>query len=70
MWCAGAVTAPLVGDALFTLLRRAVNRENVFEAHKSHIYQRLHQAGWSHQRVSMIYVVTTLLIAVLVVAFT
>jgi len=70
MWCAGAVTAPLVGDALFTLLRRAVNRENVFEAHKSHIYQRLHQAGWSHQRVSTIYVVVTLLIAVLVVALT
>ena len=68
MWCAGAVTAPLVGDAVFTLLRRLVKREDIFEAHKSHIYQRLNQAGWSHGRVSSTYVALTLAIGVLVVA--
>ncbi|MFW2387362.1 MAG: MraY family glycosyltransferase [Polyangiales bacterium] len=69
MWWAGAVTAPLLGDAVFTLLRRLANRENIFEAHKSHIYQRLNQSGWSHQRVSGTYVALTALIAVLVLRF-
>jgi UDP-N-acetylmuramyl pentapeptide phosphotransferase/UDP-N-acetylglucosamine-1-phosphate transferase len=66
MWWAGAVTAPLLGDALFTLTRRLLKGENVFEAHKSHIYQRLNQAGWSHQRVAASYVALTVLIAALV----
>jgi UDP-N-acetylmuramyl pentapeptide phosphotransferase/UDP-N-acetylglucosamine-1-phosphate transferase len=65
MWWAGAVTAPLLGDAVFTLFRRLLKRENIFEAHKSHIYQRLHQSGWSHGRVSATYVALTLLIALL-----
>jgi UDP-N-acetylmuramyl pentapeptide phosphotransferase/UDP-N-acetylglucosamine-1-phosphate transferase len=70
MWWAGAVTAPLLGDAVFTLLRRLFKRENVFEAHKSHIYQRLNQSGWSHGLVSTTYVALTLLIAVLVATLT
>jgi len=66
MWWAGAVTAPLLGDAVFTLMRRLGRGENIFEAHKSHIYQRLNQAGWSHRRVASSYVSLTLLIAALV----
>lgn len=68
MWWAGAVTAPLLGDAVFTLLRRLLRRENIFEAHKSHIYQRLNQAGWSHRRVASSYVALTSMIAALVAA--
>jgi UDP-N-acetylmuramyl pentapeptide phosphotransferase/UDP-N-acetylglucosamine-1-phosphate transferase len=68
MWWAGAVTAPLLGDAVFTLSRRVLKRENIFEAHKSHIYQRLHQSGWSHGRVASTYVALTIAIAALVVA--
>ncbi|MBT8450353.1 MAG: glycosyltransferase family 4 protein [Deltaproteobacteria bacterium] len=68
MWWAGAVTAPLLGDAVFTLLRRLRRRENILEAHKSHIYQRLNQAGWSHWRVASSYVALTSVIAALVVA--
>ncbi len=63
MWLAGAVTAPIVGDAVFTLLRRLLSRENIFKAHKSHIYQRLNQSGWSHGRVASTYVAITLVIA-------
>lgn len=63
MWWAGAVTAPLLGDALFTLIRRLLTREDIFEAHKSHIYQRLNQSGWSHQRVAGSYVALTVIIA-------
>ncbi|MBW2404628.1 MAG: glycosyltransferase family 4 protein [Deltaproteobacteria bacterium] len=66
MWWAGAVTAPLLADAVFTLLRRLVQRENIFDAHKSHIYQRLNQSGWSHGRVSATYVAVTVLVAYLV----
>ena len=68
MWWAGAVTAPLLGDAVFTLMRRLLRRENIFEAHKSHIYQRLNQAGWSHRRVASSYVALTSVIAALVAA--
>ncbi|MCD8483618.1 MAG: glycosyltransferase family 4 protein [Verrucomicrobia bacterium] len=32
---------PFVVDASFTFMRRARNRENVFQAHRSHLYQRL-----------------------------
>ena len=65
MWWAGAVTAPLLGDAIFTLMRRLLKREDIFEAHKSHIYQRLNQSGWSHRRVASSYVALTILIAAL-----
>lgn len=46
---------PFVFDSCFTFLRRLRRRENVFEAHRSHLYQRLVAAGWSHQRVSILY---------------
>jgi len=62
-WLAAAVAAPLLADAVFTLLRRLLNRENIFEPHKSHVYQRLNQSGWSHARVATAYVALTLAIA-------
>ncbi|MGB6020088.1 MAG: glycosyltransferase family 4 protein, partial [Sulfurimonadaceae bacterium] len=38
-------------DATLTLLRRARRREKLSQAHKKHAYQRLNQAGFSHDRV-------------------
>jgi len=38
-------------DATVTLIRRFKNKEKLSQAHKKHMYQRLHQAGWSHQKV-------------------
>ncbi|NLD43957.1 MAG: glycosyltransferase family 4 protein [Chloroflexi bacterium] len=46
---------PFVLDATTTLLRRLALRENVFEAHRSHLYQRLVVAGWSHRSVTCLY---------------
>ena len=66
LWTAGLVTLPILGDATFTLTRRLLRRENIFEAHKSHLYQRLNQSGWSHAQVSSTYVALTLAIALLV----
>jgi UDP-N-acetylmuramyl pentapeptide phosphotransferase/UDP-N-acetylglucosamine-1-phosphate transferase len=47
---------PFLFDAVFTLGRRAWQGENVFVAHRSHLYQRLVIAGFSHSFVSLLYV--------------
>jgi hypothetical protein len=39
-----------VVDATVTLLRRLAHRERIWEAHKTHFYQRLVQLGWGHRR--------------------
>lgn len=46
---------PFVVDGGFTILRRASKRENIFRAHRSHVYQRLVQTGLSHGLISSIY---------------
>jgi Fuc2NAc and GlcNAc transferase len=38
-------------DATVTLWRRWRNGERLSQAHKKHAYQRLHQAGWPHDRI-------------------
>jgi Fuc2NAc and GlcNAc transferase len=66
VWSALAVTVPLVGDAIYTIVRRLLRRENIFQAHRSHLYQRLQQFGWSHGSVAAIYIGLTFAIAVAV----
>jgi UDP-N-acetylmuramyl pentapeptide phosphotransferase/UDP-N-acetylglucosamine-1-phosphate transferase len=44
-------------DSGFTLLRRLCRRENIFQAHRSHLYQRLIQTGLSHAQVTALYLV-------------
>jgi UDP-N-acetylmuramyl pentapeptide phosphotransferase/UDP-N-acetylglucosamine-1-phosphate transferase len=44
------VFAPFVVDATVTLLLRLGRRDRVWKAHRSHFYQRLVLAGWSHRR--------------------
>jgi Fuc2NAc and GlcNAc transferase len=48
---------PFVFDTCFTIIRRARNRENILIAHRSHLYQRLHIAGWSHLQVTLLYTI-------------
>lgn len=50
LWLAMLVFAPFVIDATLTLARRTLQGERIWEAHRSHYYQRLVQAGWSHRR--------------------
>jgi UDP-N-acetylmuramyl pentapeptide phosphotransferase/UDP-N-acetylglucosamine-1-phosphate transferase len=47
-------------DAGVTFIRRALKRENVFAAHRTHLYQRLVMGGYSHSQVSVMYIVLTL----------
>ena len=47
---------PFLFDAAFTMMRRLVRRENLLQAHRSHLYQRLVRAGCSHRQVTMSYI--------------
>ncbi|MFY0643030.1 MAG: UDP-GlcNAc--UDP-phosphate GlcNAc-1-phosphate transferase [Bacteroidia bacterium] len=43
-------------DSVLTIVHRISNRENIFKAHRSHIYQLLvHNKKWSHLKVSLVY---------------
>ncbi|MEY6432710.1 glycosyltransferase family 4 protein [Thioalkalicoccus limnaeus] len=50
LWVAWLAFAPFIVDATWTLLRRLVAGEPVWQAHRSHHYQRLVGAGWSHRQ--------------------
>jgi len=41
-------------DATYTLIKRYLNGEKLSQAHKKHIYQKLTQYGFSHDKVVMI----------------
>lgn len=47
-------------DTFFTFLRRLIAKENVFQAHKTHLYQLFNQLGYSHTFVTFFYCATGL----------
>jgi Fuc2NAc and GlcNAc transferase len=49
------VATPLLADAFICVLRRWHAGQQIFQAHRLHLYQRLHSAGWSHAMVSLLY---------------
>ena len=53
------VASPILADALICVLRRFFSGQSILQPHRLHLYQRLHQAGWSHARVSLLYILTT-----------
>lgn len=52
---------PFVFDTTFTLLRRLQRGENIFAAHRSHLYQRMVIAGYSHRHVTLVYMALALI---------
>jgi UDP-N-acetylmuramyl pentapeptide phosphotransferase/UDP-N-acetylglucosamine-1-phosphate transferase len=50
IWVPLLVFSPFVLDATATLVRRVLRRERVWEAHRSHYYQRLVLHGWGHRK--------------------
>jgi len=58
------VATPLLGDACLCVPRRLMAGQRVFQAHRLHLFQRLHQAGWSHASVSSLYIAATALLAI------
>ena len=57
------VATPLLGDACLCAPRRLLAGQRVFQAHRLHLFQRLHQAGWPHARVSSLYIAATAVLA-------
>lgn len=49
-WAPLLVFSPFIVDATVTLIRRVLRAEKVWQAHRSHYYQRLVLAGWGHRR--------------------
>ncbi|QBE67859.1 Undecaprenyl-phosphate alpha-N-acetylglucosaminyl 1-phosphate transferase [Synechococcus sp. WH 8101] len=58
------VATPLLGDACLCVPRRLMSGQRVFQAHRLHLFQRLHQAGWPHARVSSLYIASTAVLAI------
>jgi len=52
-WFAPLVFAPFVLDGGATLVKRALRRERVWEAHREHYYQRVIRMGSSHARLAV-----------------
>jgi len=52
-------TAPFWFDTTYTLLVRVWRREQVFEAHRQHLYQRLAAVGWTAWQVLGLYTAMT-----------
>jgi UDP-N-acetylmuramyl pentapeptide phosphotransferase/UDP-N-acetylglucosamine-1-phosphate transferase len=53
LWFPPVVFAPFVLDASVTLVRRALRGEKLWQAHRSHYYQRQVLLGWSHRQLAM-----------------
>lgn len=54
------IASPLLLDSSFCIIRRLLAKENIFKAHKKHIYQRLFQFGLNHSEITLIYIVPTI----------
>jgi UDP-GlcNAc:undecaprenyl-phosphate GlcNAc-1-phosphate transferase len=52
-WFPLLVFSPFIVDASATLLKRILRRERIWEAHKTHYYQRLVQMGWGHRNTAL-----------------
>lgn len=53
LWFPLLVFSPFSVDATLTLLKRALRRERLWQAHRDHYYQRLVRMGWGHRRTAL-----------------
>ena len=63
LWVFSAILAVYLFDVVYTLVRRFLHGENVFEAHRKHLYQRLDKLGWSHRKIDAVTVGITLVMS-------
>jgi UDP-N-acetylmuramyl pentapeptide phosphotransferase/UDP-N-acetylglucosamine-1-phosphate transferase len=54
-WFPLLVFLPFVADATVTVLRRLARGDHLFEAHRTHYYQRLHRLGAGHRGTLLFY---------------
>src|SRR5690606_637064 len=58
-------------DSVWTIVRRLLRRENIFEAHRSHLYQYLgNEAGVNKLLISSLYTVLQLIIGLAIIYIT
>ena len=50
------IASPFFGDSLITIFRRFFKRQNIFKAHRQHLYQRLCLGKLSKKQVAIIYI--------------
>lgn len=53
-WFPVLVFSPFIVDATVTILKRMFNGEKIWQAHKSHYYQRLILMGWTHKKTAIV----------------
>ena len=58
------IASPILGDACICVIRRKFYGYQIFKAHKKHLYQRLVMAGISHSKVSILYIISTLILSI------
>lgn len=63
------LTSPFWFDATLTLFRRRRNREKLSEAHRKHVYQRIVQAGFSHEKVNISLIFINMFIILLIILY-
>lgn len=56
---------PFWFDATLTLYRRWRNNEKLTRAHKKHIYQRLAQSGFSHQKIDLLLILLNIVLGII-----
>lgn len=49
------IGVPIFGDTTWTLLKRFLYKDSIFKPHRLHMFQRLNQAGWSHGKITFLY---------------
>lgn len=70
LWIGALLMWPFLFDSTFTLVRRFIKGENVFQAHRTHLYQRLNIVGWAHSTISTLYLAFSFLCAIFALVFT
>ena len=50
IWLGILIFSPFIIDSIYSLGRRVLNGERFWEAHRTHIYQRLVSLGWGHRK--------------------
>ena len=58
------IASPFFGDALITIFRRFLKRQNIFKAHRQHLYQRLYLGKLSKKQVALIYILQISIISI------
>lgn len=53
IWFPMLTFSPFIVDATVTLIKRMLQGESFWQAHKDHYYQRLIRLGWGHRKVAL-----------------